>query len=84
MRIYPHALAAGWGNSAPSLLVALAKQPDLFAEAKEVYLKVNANIHEGSQDSYRAIRLKKGLKLRHAMLSCKTGPYVTKCSSCSR
>lgn len=76
LRIYPHALAVGWNDSAPNLLVALAKERDLFAEAREIYLKVNGTIHDGNARSYNTMRLNGALKLRNLMLSCRAGPYV--------
>jgi hypothetical protein len=78
LEIYPHALAMGWGASAPNLLVALAKEPDLFKEAKEVYLKINAKIHDRNRVAYSSIHLKtkEGSKLKHLLLSCTSAPYV--------
>ena len=70
VKIYPHALALNYNNQAPALLLALAKEPILYAEARFLYLKINARVDESNKEAFKARHSKQLLQLRHLMLVC--------------
>jgi hypothetical protein len=49
MKIYPHALALNYNNQPPALLLTLAKEPILYAEARSLYLKINARVDQSTE-----------------------------------
>ncbi|KAE9380139.1 hypothetical protein N431DRAFT_448944 [Stipitochalara longipes BDJ] len=68
LRIYPHVLAQKWNNKLPNLLLAFREQPDLYAEAKEIYLEINREWNESND-----LPVAEHFKLKHLMMSCQTG-----------
>lgn len=42
--IFTHELCLPHNNKAPDLLVALAKEPELYAEAQAIYQRINVNL----------------------------------------
>lgn len=70
MKIYPHALALNHNNQPPALLLALAKEPILYAEARSLYLKINARVDQSNREAFKARPSKQLLQIRHLMLVC--------------
>jgi hypothetical protein len=68
IKIYPHALALNYNNQPPALLLALAKDPIMYAEARSVYLKINARVDQSNREAFKARRFKQLLQIRHLML----------------
>jgi hypothetical protein len=73
--IYPHALILQHDNSAPSLLLALAADTGLYAEAQLIYQKINATVMTENQDTFGKLKMGELMKIRH--LRCVfPGQYV--------
>jgi len=53
--IYPHALELQPGLQAPPLLLALASEPHLYEEAREVYKRVNFVLNYRTEAAFRAM-----------------------------
>jgi hypothetical protein len=70
LKIYPlnSALSLSYTNEPPPLLLALAADPDMYAEARHLYLTQNASISHSSQEAFRKWRMSRILQLKHIRL----------------
>lgn len=73
--IYPHALILQHDNSAPPLLLALAADTGLYAEAQLMYQKINATVTSKNQDVFGKLKMGELMKIRHLRFMF-PGPYV--------
>jgi hypothetical protein len=73
--IYPHALVLQHDNSAPTLLLALAADPVLYAEAQSMYRAINAIVTTKTQDAFGKLKWSELMKTRHLRFVF-PGPYV--------
>jgi hypothetical protein len=76
--IYPHnnALAVLHSdNMMPDLLIALAADKDLFAEALRLYKKINARVTRQNWEEFKKMRMKQLLTYEHLKVICDKGLY---------
>ena len=73
--IYPYALILQHDDSAPALLLALAADAELFAEAHRIYQAINSTLTAENQDVFGKLKLSELMRIRH--LKCVfPGSYV--------
>jgi hypothetical protein len=63
--IYPHALILQHDGNAPALLLALAADAGLFAEAQRTYQAINSTLTNGNQDVFGKLKMSELMKTRH-------------------
>jgi hypothetical protein len=63
--IYPEALAQGFGDALPPLLLALQENQDMYDEAYEVYLKISYTLTLHNCEEFRKIPRKAMMEMRH-------------------
>jgi hypothetical protein len=66
--IYSHALILQHDGNAPALLLALAADAGLFAEAQRVYQTINSTLASENQDVFGKLKKSELMKIRH--LTC--------------
>lgn len=61
--IYPHSLAIPHSDKmVPDLLMVLAADKELFAEAFRVYKRINVRVAKGNIEQFKCMRMKELLK----------------------
>jgi hypothetical protein len=63
--IYPHALILQHDGNAPALLLALAADAGLFAEAQRIYQAINSTLTNENQDVFGKLKMSELMKIRH-------------------
>jgi hypothetical protein len=63
--IYPHALIMQHDGSAPALLLALAADAGLFAQAQSIYQAINSTLTNENQDVFGKLKRSELMKIRH-------------------
>jgi hypothetical protein len=63
--IYPHFLILQHDGNAPALLLALAADAGLFAEAQRTYQTINSTLTDENQDVFGKLKMSELMKIRH-------------------
>jgi hypothetical protein len=63
--IYPHALILQHDGNALALLLALAADAGLFAEAQRTYQAINSTLTNENQDVFGKLKMSELMKIRH-------------------